>query len=185
MPTRRRALLASPLALLLTGAAEAAAPAPWPEVTQVLAHPLWAGSARLRVMGLAIYDAQLWVAPGFVAQRYAQHAFALSLSYLRQLRGSAIAARSITEMLRQGPIDPATQAVWQNRMQALFPDVARGDRLTGVHQPGLGARFWLNGRFLGEVEEPGFGPRFFGIWLHSATSEPDMRRQLLAELGVP
>jgi len=30
-------------------------------------------------------------------------------------------------------------------MHEAFPDVKAGDRITGMHQPGVGARFWFNG----------------------------------------
>lgn len=187
MNTTRRTLLAWPVCLLvpagdLVASTDGALP-PWPEVASVLPAPVWAGAARLRVWGFEVYDAQLWVAAGFEAQRYAQHPLALSLNYLRALRGKAIAERSIAEMLRQGPIDLALQGIWLARLQQLFPDVAEGDRLTGVHQPGRGARFWLNGRALGSIDDAAFSQQFFGIWLHPATSEPAMRRDLLLGVG--
>ncbi len=187
MNTTRRSLLAWPVGLLalpghLVASTTGAAP-PWPELAGALPTPIWAGAARLRVWGFEVYDAQLWVAAGFEAQRYAQHPLALSLTYLRTLRGKAIAERSMAEMLRQGPIDTVLQTAWLARMQQLFPDVAEGDRLTGVHQPGRGARFWLNGRALGAIDDAAFSAQFFGIWLHTATSEPAMRRDLLAALG--
>jgi hypothetical protein len=104
----------------------------------------------------------------------------LSLTYLRTLRGKAIAERSLTEMRRQGPVSPEQEGAWLPAMQALFVDVAANDRLTGLHQPGVGARFWLNARPLGNLADASFSQRFFGIWLDVATSEPDMRRNLLA-----
>jgi len=65
-------------------------------------------------------------------------------------------------------------------MRALFPDVKSGDRITGVNQPDTGAVFWINGRLLGEVRDPAFAKQFFGIWLSPQTSEPQLRRALLA-----
>lgn len=67
-------------------------------------------------------------------------------------------------------------------MRALFPDVKTGDRITGVHQPGTGAVFWSNSRRLGEVRDPAFARQFFGIWLSAQTSEPQLRRALLAQV---
>jgi hypothetical protein len=57
---------------------------------------------------------------------------------------------------------------------------AAGASLTGLHQPGAGVRFWLNGQPRGAIADARFGPSFFGIWLAEATSEPNMRRELLA-----
>jgi len=160
--------------------AQAVGIAPWPEVQANLPDSRWSGSARLRFWGFDVYDAQLWVAPSFTAAQYGQHRLALSLTYLRSLRGKAIAERSLTEMRRQGPISPEQESVWLPAMQALFVDVAANDRLTGLHQPGQGARFWLNARPLGNMADASFSQRFFGIWLDTASSEPEMRRNLLA-----
>lgn len=174
-------LLASPLALPLAALAQASAITPLPaEANAALAGVQAAGTARLRFFGFSVYDATLWVTPGFQAGSYAQHAHALDLAYLRALDGRAIAERSLTEMQRQGPITPAQAQSWLDAMTAAFPDVKAGDRLTGLHTPGVGARFWFNGQPRGAVPDPEFSRRFFGIWLLESTSEPALRGQLLA-----
>jgi len=187
MRTTRRTLLAAPLLLLGGVPAQASnlatplnPPTPWPEVAASLPQASWSGSAQLRVFGLAIYQAQLWVGAGFRARDYGQFPLALSLTYQRRVSAQAMAERSLDEMQRQGPLSAAQQADWLAAMQALFVDVAANDRLTGVHLPEQGARFWLNGRALGQVADPLFSRRFFGIWLDTTTSQPDLRVALLA-----
>ena len=54
-----------------------------------------------------------------------------------------------------------------------------GDRITGVHLPGEGARFFVNGRLQGELRDADFARLFFGIWLSPRTSEPALREALL------
>lgn len=142
------------------------------------------GQARFKFWGFEVYQATLWVAPGFSAPAYEQTPFALELAYLRDFKGADIAKRSIAEMRRQAPVTPMTPAqetAWETQMRALFPDVSNGDRLTGVNQPGTGAVFWSNGRLLGEVRDPLFAKLFFGIWLSPQTSEPLLRRALLGQ----
>ncbi|OQW87827.1 MAG: hypothetical protein BWK72_10955 [Rhodoferax ferrireducens] len=187
MRTTRRTLLAAPLLLLGGVPAQASnlatplnPPTPWPEVAASLPQASWSGSAQLRVFGLAIYQAQLWVGAGFRARDYGQFPLALSLTYQRRVSAQAMAERSLDEMQRQTPLRAAQEADWLAAMQALFVDVAANDRLTGVHLPEQGAHFWLNGRRLGEVADPLFSRRFFGIWLDTATSQPDLRVALLA-----
>jgi len=187
MRTTRRTLLAAPLLLLGGVPAQASnlatpwnPPTPWPEVAASLPQASWSGSAQLRVFGLAIYQAQLWVGAGFRARDYGQFPLALSLTYQRRVSAQAMAERSLDEMQRQSALSAAQQADWLAAMQALFVDVAANDRLTGVHLPEQGARFWLNGRALGQVADPLFSRRFFGIWLDTATSQPDLRVALLA-----
>ncbi len=160
-------------------AAQASALAPPPEVASLLPDARLHGSATLRFFGLDIYQASLWVPPGFDPARWQQQTFALELSYRRDLKGRAIAQRSVAEMRRQDLLDQTLADQWEARMAALFPDVRRGDRITGVHQPGRGARFVANGRELGEVADPRFARMFFGIWLAPQTSEPAMRTALL------
>lgn len=137
-----------------------------------------------RYFGLAIYRAELRVAPGFEAERFAEHPLALSLAYQRSLRGRAIAERSLEEMQgvaeRSGrALDPQASAAWLASMRDLFPDVAAGQVLVGQHQPGRGARFFFNGQAVGEVADAGFSDRFFGIWLDPKTSQPALRTALL------
>jgi hypothetical protein len=142
------------------------------------------GTARLRVWGFEVYDASLYASPGFDAQRFAEQRFGLELAYLRSFKGPDIAERSLDEMRALGAIDAAQAERWLKAMSALFPDVQRGDRITGVHVPGTGARFYLNGQWLGEVADESFSRLFFGIWLSPKTSQPGMRRALIEPTGA-
>ena len=142
------------------------------------------GQARLRFFGLSVYDATLWAEPGFEAASFERHRFVLELHYLRTLHGKAIAERSLKEMRGVGNVSEAQATRWLDAMTRLFPDVKDGDHIAGLHLPGEGARFTLNDRPLGDVKEPDFARLFFGIWLAPATSEPQMRAQLLAQAGT-
>jgi hypothetical protein len=107
--------------------------------------------------------------------------FGLQLSYLRSLDGKAIAKRSLEEMRRAVSLAPAQEESWLAAMQATFPDVKAGDRITGLHQPGVGARFWFNGLARSAIADSEFSRLFFGIWLAESTSEPRLRSALLAK----
>jgi hypothetical protein len=150
-----------------------------PELPQ--AQP--AGAATLRFWGFPVYDAQLWVAPGFRQSTFASHPLALQLQYRMGFTAADTARRSLEEMARGGPIDPALAQRWQDQLERVLPDVKAGDRLLGVHRPGRGAEFFHNGKRIGEIADPVFAGRFFGIWLGPATSEPQLRESLLA--GTP
>lgn len=180
------ALRASRRRLLAAGAGAVAAPiAGWanpapPELREALPGARLVGQGRLRFFGLAIYDARLWLdgAPG---PEPWQQPLALELAYARELVGEQIAERSLQEMRRVGDVSAPQAERWLAQMRQLFPDVRAGDRLTGVHRPGEGARFFLNGRRLGEVADAAFARQFFAIWLSPRTSEPALRAQLLGE----
>jgi hypothetical protein len=171
-------------ALLLAGLpAFAQSGAPEPTLSAALQDKKNVGSARLRYWGFDVYDASLYARQGFDIQRFEDQRFGLELSYLRAFKGSDIAERSIDEMKGLAAIEPAQARRWLSAMSALFPDVQRGDRITGVHVPGSGARFYLNGRLLGEVADDAFSRLFFGIWLSPKTSQPRMRETLIQSLG--
>ncbi len=174
---QRRRLVAA-LALACAAGAARARNAP-PEVGAVLGGARLVGSHRLRWLGLSVYEARLWSTGPLPGGDWTAQPIALEIEYARAFAGRAIAERSLAEMRRQGPIDEATAARWLAAMQGLFPDVVEGDRLTGLHEPGAGARFFANGAPRGEVREPEFARRFFGIWLSEAGSQPALRRALL------
>ncbi len=176
-PLRRRLLqlfaLAPlvPLALLSPLASLAA-----PSIASAGTDPLnglkrW-GSGEFRRFGFLVYAATLWA--GDDPQR---PPFALRLDYKRTIAGTTIAEASISEMRKLGS-DETTLRRWGEQMARLFPNVAPGDFIIGVHD-GSGARFHYNGKLLGEIADPAFASRFFAIWLDPRTSAPDLRTALL------
>lgn len=165
--------------LALTAQSQATVVPP-PELRGVMPEARPAGSTRLTVWGFEVYDASLWVHPGFRSGEWARRPLALELRYLRAFDGDDIAKRSLDEMQRTAPIPLAQSKAWLDGMKAAFPDVKRGDRLLGVYEPGVGARFFHNGVLTGAVRDAGFAERFFGIWLGAQTSEPAMREALVA-----
>ncbi|MES2973134.1 MAG: chalcone isomerase family protein [Pseudomonadota bacterium] len=146
-----------------------------------LAAPEAAGGGLLRFWGFEIYNASLWVQQGFRHNDFASHPFALELGYLRSFTAREIAERSLQEMARLAPIAPEQAEQWQRALAASFPDVKRGDRITGMHRPGEGVRFFTNGKLTGEIRDAGFARLFFGIWLSPATREPVLRQSLLGK----
>lgn len=182
-PHPLRTLLATTLLALVSAGAPVQASAPDTSFSSALQGKQVVGSARLRVWGFDVYDMRLKAGPGFDTARFADGPLALELSYLRNLKGADIAARSIEEMRNLETIAPAQAELWLDAMRKLFPDIKKGDRLAGVHQPGRGAVFYLNDRLLGEVADPRFSRLFFGIWLSPKTSQPAMRETLLRSLA--
>ena len=177
---RRRLILA---AALLPALGVQARVAPPPEVAAELPGASAQGEARLRFFGLRVYDIRLWAGEGALAADWPVLPLALEIEYARALDGAAIAERSLKEMRRQAEIDADTGANWLAEMTRIFPDVNAGDRITGVHRPGTGARFFVNGRLRGEVLDADFARLFFGIWLSPRTSEPALREALLGPVS--
>ena len=136
------------------------------------------GGGELRFFGLSIYDGYFW-SP--TRSWTGSAPYALDLHYHRKLDGVAIAERSVEEIAKLGTGTPAQRQRWGDAMRRIFPDIGKGDRLTGLHLPDGTARFFHNGRAIGEIDDPGFAQAFFGIWLDPRTSRADFRRKLLGE----
>lgn len=177
-----RRVLRGALAVLL--AAIGLAHAQPMEVRDTLPSAQLAGSSHVTFWGFDVYDAKLWVSPGFKGSEYERHAFALELTYLRGFSNEEIAKRSIAEMQRQPDFPAARLKDWQQALRNAFPDVRKGDRITGIYRPGEDTVFITNGQPTGTVRDPEFGRVFFGIWLSIHTSEPKLREALLAGVAA-
>ena len=150
------------------------------ELQSVLPQGRLVGQGRLKFWGLQVYDARLWAQPGFRAANFGSEPLALELNYLRSFDKLAIAERSIAEMRRAARISPQQAEAWTAALLKVIPDVQKGDRVMSLHQPGVGAAFWVNGLAAGEIRDAQFARLFFGIWLSPQTSEPALRAALLA-----
>lgn len=136
------------------------------------------GTGTFRWLGLEIYTATLWTRgapPDF------DRPFVLTLRYARTIKGSAIAARSVEEIERLGIASPEQRRAWGAAMNSLFPEVSKGATLTGLNVPGKGARFFHDGRPLGEIAGTEFARAFFSIWLDPQSSAPALRSALMGE----
>ena len=151
-----------------------------PELSGALPKAQRIGTGRLTVWGFQVYDARLWAQPGFRAANFDRAPLALELSYLRAFKAEEVAERSIKEMRRSKPVSDAQASRWIANLLRVIPDIRTGDRVMGVHRPGVGAAFWVNGKNTGEVLDAEFAKLFFGIWLSPNTSEPKLRDALLA-----
>ena len=138
-----------------------------------------AATGRLTWFGLHVYDAALYAPPRFEPADPMGSRFVLELTYARRLEGKGIAEASRDEIERLGFGTPAQRSRWHEQMVGLFPDVEKGRRLAGVNVPGTGARFYLDGRFLGSIDDPDFARAFFAIWLDERTRSPQLRESLL------
>ncbi len=150
-----------------------------PDLGGLLGKVALSGRKSFTFFGFAVYDATLWVEPGFRAQDYERHGFALDLHYQRDFSNADITRRSIDEMARLAPLAEKRKQTWDAWLRTAFPDVRKGDRITGIHRPAEGAVFLTNGRLTGRIDDPEFARLFFGIWLSPDTSEPALRQALL------
>ena len=172
--------LAFALALAVTAVSARAVDAP-PLPSQVLAlapNLKVQGGGELTFFGISVYDGYYWSPTRGWTQ---DGPYALDLHYHRALDGAKIAERSVSEIAKLGYGTREQRTRWGEEMRRMFPDVRRGDRLTGVNLPGGVVRYFHNDKSIGEIADPGFARAFFGIWLDPKSSEADFRQLLLGE----
>lgn len=120
------------------------------------------GEASYHLLAIHLFDAELYADGGAFSW---ERPFALTLTYERGARQSTLINRSISEMSGRGAGNARSLAPLRTQLERCFPDIARGDRVTGVSTGPNTARFYHNGAQRCEVSWPGFRRAFFGIWL--------------------
>ena len=139
------------------------------------------GGGERTFLGLSVYSAYYYCVDRARCSWSPDEPFALQLVYHRSLVGAMIAERSVDEIVRLGYGTPDQRARWGALMKQIFPDVVDGDRITGLNLPQSGARFYYNGKPIGEIHDREFAKAFFGMWLDPRTSDPALRKNLLSE----
>ena len=139
------------------------------------------GAGALKFFGFKAYDITLWL-PATAAGNFSfNRPFALDITYNTNVKASDINNTSLIEMSRISAASPEQVNDWSAFMKTLFVDVKTGDRLIGVHLPAAGARFFLNGKLLGETSDVAFSEAFFKMWLDPKARKPDLRAALLGQ----
>lgn len=168
-----RAFLIAVLSLWISLAHAGPAPESLREIS-----PDWSeiGSAKMRWFGLHIYDITLWSSVrGFDDKQ----PHALQIRYARTIPGEQLVSTSIDQMRGLGFRDDAELQRWRLALAGVFPDVKPGEIILGIHQPGVGAKFFHQGKATGTLTDPKLAHAFFAIWMDEKTSEPGLRAQLL------
>lgn len=136
------------------------------------------GRSSLRVMVFKVFDSALFTESG--EWQDPTKSFRYELTYARTIAGAVLASQTTKEWEHLGFTDER-QSVWVEYLEAIWPDVSKGDTITfDVDAAGV-SRFYFNGEWLGAIEDPDFAPLFIAIWLSPETSRPAHREGLLAD----
>ncbi|MEM7364537.1 MAG: chalcone isomerase family protein [Pseudomonadota bacterium] len=138
------------------------------------------GECRVNYLFFKIYDAALFAPAG---DWETGKPFALTLSYLRDIPGDVIVARTLTEMRKQGFSDETALGRWREQLSHIIPDVSRETTLTGIADEQGHTVFLTGNEEIGRVQDPAFTEQFFAIWMGANSSRPDLRDQLLGRPG--
>ncbi len=134
------------------------------------------GTGRYSVFLWDIYDATLYAAN---SRWNSNKPFALSLTYLRDIKGKQISKASIDRIRRQGVTNKNQLKSWANQMLQIFPDVTEGSSITGFVNRKRESVFFYEEDEIGRIRDPEFTRYFFNIWLGLDTEAPELREQLL------
>lgn len=156
-----RHIRAAALALSIIFAAAPAFASP-AEVSRAIPNAQKVGETRYQILSIPLFEAELYTASG--AFSWAQP-FALSLTYERSVRQSTLLDRTMSEMSQRGAGSVQSLAPLRAQLARCFPNIADGDRMTGVSTGANTATFYHNGAERCTIEWPNFRRHFFGIWL--------------------
>lgn len=146
-----------------------------------LQTPNLIGQGKYTYWGFDVYNASLWASEATILpEQWANHRIALELQYLREFNGPDIAKRSIDEMHAQNALPKSVAGIWLKTLEGIFPNVAKGQSLTGIYIPNAGTQFLFDNTVIGEIKDIELSKRFFDIWLAPQTSAPDLRKKLFA-----
>ena len=146
-----------------------------------LQTPTLIGQGKYTYWGFDVYNASLWANEASLApEQWVNQRVALELQYLRDFNGADIVKRSIDEMHTQNALPKNKAGIWLRTLEGIFPNVAKGQSLTGIYIPNTGAQFLFDNTVIGEIKDTELSKRFFDIWLAPQTSAPDLRKKLFA-----
>lgn len=164
--------------LLLAGGTAAASTLPGP-VLAAEYNLQRVGAGKLSWLGQPIYDASLWTAQGRFTGYAQGEPVALSLWYQRHFSRDTLLRITETAWKRLGTVPAERRKQWLASLRTFWSDVHPGDNVTTVVVPGRATRFYDARGYMGEIDDPDFGPAFLSIWLDSRSVVADLRVQLL------
>ena len=105
----------------------------------------------------------------------------IEIEYFPAIPADAFVSATVKGVLRN--VDSETRARIRGsvgRINALYQDVAPGDRYALTYIPGVGTELSLNGEPKGLVEGAEFSAALFGIWIGGTALDEGLREELLA-----
>ena len=135
------------------------------------------GEGTMSWFSIDLYNAKLYSPPEFSAANI-KGPVALQIDYRRAIKAKHLLRATQKEWQRLN-INQAAQQQWLEKLQTLWPDLAKGDQLTCFIETNGHSYFYYNQNLLGKIEDTAFGPAFLTIWLSEKTREPKLRQQLL------
>jgi hypothetical protein len=135
------------------------------------------GEGTMSWMFLDIYHASLHTKSG----QYREGDFPqlLTINYLKTINKQRLIDATEEQWLLQD-VDKKKVQRWLKLLHQIWPDINKGDSLTYYVTKSREGYFYHNGELLGNIKSNDFSDAFLAIWLSEKTSQPKLRRQLIA-----
>lgn len=137
------------------------------------------GAGELSWLGRPVYQASLWTPGGRFDGYVPGEPVALSLWYQRDFSRDELIRITSTAWRLLGSVPAGQRERWITTLRSFWSDVGPGQNVTTVVIPGRATRFYDHRGFMGQVDDPAFGPAFLSIWLDPRSVVGDLRVQLL------
>ena len=135
------------------------------------------GKAEMRWLMFPLYQVTLKTADG----KYQEGSYPqmLDIMYRRNVTKEDLITATDQQWQRLG-VPAAQREKWLPELSKLWPSIKKGDRLA-LNVAANGSNYFsFNGKNIGGVNDPAFGQAFLSIWLSPNTSQPGIRRLLIA-----
>ena len=137
------------------------------------------GTGKFTYLFWHIYNAKLMTPTGQFVDYQTSSPLVLSLTYQRDISMIDFVDATLDQWEHiHGKIAPRHQQ-WADVLKTIWQDVKQGDTLSCQRLNSSQVEFYLNGNFIGEINDNQFADEFLDIWLSEKTSAPELRRQLL------
>lgn len=147
-----------------------------PSIQKVLESPFLVGSAKLKFLGMKVYDIELWSS---ASQFSYEKPFAIRIEYNMSFTREDLAKRSIVEIKRLHQLTKDEENSYQKQLLAIFHSVRKGDEKLAFFDPEQGASMIYNGRKIGEISDLKLARLFVDIWLDQRSSYPEVTKKIL------
>ena len=145
--------------------------------------------ADMNKVGNASFKFIFW--PVYEAELYTKQAsfdftplpsFILTLNYQRAFNSVQIVKETEKQLLEIHPSQAEKFKPWLSRLNEILTDVSKGDSLSLYVDDNKYSSFYLNGNYLGSIEDEDFSQSFSAIWLARDDHYADFTRELTGVL---
>lgn len=145
--------------------------------TNYIKEPVNVGSATLKFLFWPIYKAELYAAN---AEFDFEQPFILRLTYKFAISKEDIVEASLKEIKRQAEFSEQQLALWEQKLAAVIPDVAKNDSIYGIK---YNDRLIMikDEQLIADIKDAELAKRFFAIWLGEKSSRPKLTKKLLGK----